>query len=239
MVYELKTYSNNTNDIQQLLDYLEAIESSKNRDHREDIITRATDMVGEGLLDTKIKGAICSQAFSDEVIKKIIEINSKRTNEEKILAVKIYRFPVDNEVFVLVETIVGEEKPPSGGTRRTFYDDIPNHSEEVLVRKLIDIMLERKKTHPKRIEQLKVLLEMLIEDPTKVVTQEELRNTWVKRGLPKDDRGLSVSQLLGYKKSGPLRQILTWEWVYGDIKDNYRLGDKSYSEVLKKVLKKV
>jgi len=238
-VYELKVNSNNTADVEQLLDYLEAIESPENKDHRDAIVNRAKGIVGNDFLDLnlRIRGALCAQAFSDEVMKKIIEVNSNREYEEKLLAVKIYQFPVDNEVFVLVEPFIGEERTATSGMHPTYYDDIPKLSEQEFVKRLTDILSKRKNTHPQRFEQLKVLLEMLLENP--IVTQEELRNAWAKKSLPKEDRGLSVSQVLGYKNSGPLRQIITWEWARADIKDNYRLRKPSYSKVLQKVLKKI
>lgn len=240
-VYELKVYANYTDYVQQLLDYLDAIESPKNKDHKDDIINRAKGMVGNDFLDPnpKIRGALCAQAFSDDVIKKIIEENSNRANDEKLLAVKIYRFPVDNDVFVLVEPFIGEEKTATGKMRITYYDDIPDLSESKLAEELIDILSKRKNTHPQRFEQLKVLLDLFAKSPDCTVTQEELRTEWQKRGLPREDRGLSVSQLLGYKKSGALRQILKWDILPPDIKDNYRLRDKKYAGVLSNVLAKI
>lgn len=240
-VYELKVYSNNIDDVQQLLDYLEAIESPKNKDHREDIINRAKGIVGNGFLggNLKIRGALCAQAFSDDVMKKIIEENLNRTNEEKLLAVKIYRFPVDNDVFVLVEPFIGEERTTAGGIHNTYYYDVPNLSPSDLVKELTDILSKRKSTHPQRFEQLKVLLKLFVNNSDCTVTQEDLRKEWQKRGLPREDRGLSVSQLLGYKKSGALRQILKWDIPLQDIKDNYRLRDKKYAEVLNNVLGKI
>ncbi|HRT00519.1 MAG TPA: hypothetical protein P5312_10810 [Bacteroidales bacterium] len=237
-VYELKVYSNNTNDVQQLLDYLEAIESPKNKDHKDDIINRAKGIVGDDFLDhnLNIRGALCAQAFSDDVIKKIIEENSSRANEEKLLAVKIYRFPVDNDVFVLVEPFIGEERTTTGGRHITFYNDIPTLSKSDLVRELTGVLSRRKNTHPQRFEQLKVLLELFIKNPDRAITQEELRTEWQKRKLPREDRGLSVSQLLGYKNSRALRQILNWDIFPPDIKDNYRLRDKKYAEILSDVL---
>ena len=67
---------------------------------------------------------MCS-VFFDYVLQEILEENSSRADENKIIAVQIYRFPTDNDNFIFVERIVGEEKSNTGGPRN-FYSDIPN-----------------------------------------------------------------------------------------------------------------
>lgn len=236
-IYELKVYSDNINDVKQLTNYLEAIESPNNKSHRDNIINRAIEMVGNDFIDNnaKIRGALCAQAFSDEVMEKIIEENSNRSSTEKLIAVKIYRFPVDNDVFVLVEPFIGEERTTTG-RHKTYYGDIPQLPTKKLRKDLLDLLSRRKNTHPQRFEQLKVLLEIFAKSPSRTVTQDELRTEWQNRGLPKEDKGLSVSQLLGYKNSGALRQILVWDIIPPDIKDNYRLRDEGYAKVIRDVL---
>jgi hypothetical protein len=188
--------------------------------------------VDDNLIEkSKIRGALCAQDFSDEVIKKIIE--------EKLVAVKINRFPVDNDVFVLVDPLIGVERSQTGG-RKTYYDKIPNLPDNQLREELAEILSRRKRTHRQRFEQFKVLLEMLAKSPDSTVTQAKLRDEWENRGLPREDRGLSVSQFLGYKKSGALRQILTWDMFPPDIKDNYKLRDpKKYAVVIEGVLEDI
>ena len=237
-IYELKVYSSNISDVIQLTDYLKGIESLEHRGYRDDIVLRAVNMVGSEFVDehAKIRGALCAQAFSDEVMEKLIEENASRPPQDKLIAVKVYRFPVDDEVFVFVERVIGEEKSSAGG-HLTYYDDIPQMNEQELRSQLIVILSKRKDTHPQRFEQLKALLHMLTEDPRRAVVREELRREWEERGLPKEDRGLSVSQLLGYKNNGALRQILSWDRIPPDTKDNYRLRDVRYAEVLREALR--
>ncbi|MGC8798514.1 MAG: hypothetical protein ACP5PK_07640 [candidate division WOR-3 bacterium] len=152
---------------------------------------------------------------------------------------KINRFPVDNDVFVLVDPLIGVERSQTGG-RKTYYDKIPNLPDNQLREELAEILSRRKRTHRQRFEQFKVLLEMLAKSPDSTVTQAKLRDEWENRGLPREDRGLSVSQFLGYKKSGALRQILTWDMFPPDIKDNYKLRDpKKYAVVIEGVLEDI
>ena len=62
---------------------------------------------------------------------------------------------------------------------------------------------------------------------------------WKNQGLPEQDHGLSVSQVLGYKYSGALRQMFKWELIpVTDMKQNYKLRDIKYSVIIAKVLKK-
>ena len=236
-IYELKVNSKDIHDVSQLTSYLGAIESPQNKSRRSDIVSKAIEMVGNGFVDdgSRIRGALCAQAFSDEVMRKIIEENSNRPLAEKLVAVKIYRFPVDNDVFVLVEPFIGEERSTTGG-RKTYYGDIPELSAEELAKALLALLSRRKNTHPQRFQQLGVLLEMLAKNPSRTVTQEELRTEWQNRSLPRQDRGLSVSQLLGYRQSGALRQILKWQTIPPDIKDNYTLRDDEYGKVIGDVL---
>lgn len=234
-IYELKTYSQSAKDVEQLVMYLEKIDAPENKKRREKLIKDAQEFIDEMPLADKIRGALLAQAFKDEVIKKIIEENKKRRNEDKLLAVKITRFPIDNDVYVMVDQIVGIERTPTGG-RKTFYEDIPNFTEKELKDKLKEILTSRKNTHPTRFKQLMVLLKLLAENPDAIITQESLRETWAGKGLPRKDEGQSVSQPLGYKNNGALRQILKWDTGPLDIKDNYRLRDKKYAEVIKSVL---
>ncbi len=235
-VYELKVYSQNSNDVQQLINYLRAID--ENQEYRNDLIQRAANFVKE-FLDNNIRGALCAQAFSDEVVKGIIDENLNRSYEKKLLAVKIYLFPVDNDMFALIEPFIGEERTTTGGRRATHYDDIPDLSDFELEEELFRILSNRKKTHPQRFEQLKAFLELFVSNPKRSVNQKELREEWQNRGLPKEDRGLSVSQVLGYKNNGALRKILEWDVIPPDIKDNYRLKDERYAEVLRNVLNRI
>lgn len=233
-IYELKVISNDINDVEQLTTYLEAIESPENKGKRDNIVNRAIEIVGNDFIDnkSKMRGALCAQAFSDEVMKKIIEENSNPSSTEKLAAVKIYRFPVDNDVFVLVEPFIGEE-------RTTTYYDIPQLPTEKLMNELSDLLSRRKNTYPQRFEQLKVLLEIFAKSPSHVITQDALRSEWQNRGLPREDRGSSVSRLLGLKNNGALRQILQWDVIPPDIKDNYRLRNEGYAKVISDVLTKL
>lgn len=72
-----------------------------------------------------------------------------------------------------------------------------------------------------------------------MLTKDELKEKWKEQGLAEQDHGLSVSKFLGYKYSGSLRQILTWDFLNLDVKENYRLRDPKYSEIIAKVLKKL
>lgn len=111
-IYELKTKSINTKDVQQIQDYLTNINQPVNAELKEDIVKRAKKWVvnDEYLEISKIRGALCSQDFSDEVLGKIITENRSRGSGEKILAIRIQRFPVGKEVFVLVEPVIGDNK---------------------------------------------------------------------------------------------------------------------------------
>lgn len=240
-IFELKVYSNSTNDVKQLQGYLEAVEDPVNKAYKDSIIQRAVGMVGENFIDPQasIRGALCAQSFSDEVLQKILEENSSRTQDDKIIAIKIYRFPADNENFIFVERLVGEEKSTTGGPRN-YYHDIPQWKPKILCEKLENLLEKRKESNFQRFRQLEVFLQFFADDPKQEVTQEELRNEWKAQGLPEQDQGLSVSQVLGYKYSGALRQILTWDTLpHMDIKENYRLKDIKYSKIIAEVLKKV
>ena len=49
-----------------------------------------------------------------------------------------------------------------------------------------------------------------------------------------------MSQVLGYKYSGALRQMLKWKLLpVTDMKQNYQLKDIKYSVIIAKVLKKI
>lgn len=240
-IYELKVNSNSLDDVKQLTEYLEAIELPGNKNRRDSIVSRAIEMVGNEFIDnnSKIRGALCAQAFSDEVLKEIIDENLKRPATGKLVALRIYRFPVDNDVFISVEPFIGEERTTTG-KHITYYDDIPQLPAQKLKTDLLDLLVRRKNTHLERFEQLRVLLEILVRSPSDTVTQDKLRTEWQNKGLPKEDGGLSVSQLLGYKKSGALRQILRWDIIpRTDIKDNYRLRDTGYAEMIGDVLTKL
>lgn len=67
-------------------------------------------------------------------------------DKSKIVAVKIYTFPVDNDNFIFVERIVAEEKSITGG--RTVSIDIPNWSEEILEKELHNLLSNRKENNP-------------------------------------------------------------------------------------------
>lgn len=239
-IFELKVYSNNKYDVKQLKGYLEAVEDPVNESYRVGIVERAVDMVGEKFIDleSKIRGALCAQSFSDDVLQEILEENSSRVDENKIIAVQIYRFPTDNDNFIFVERIVGEEKSNTGGPRN-FYSDIPNWKPEILEKKLYELLEIRNDSNPQRYKQLKVFLQFFVNNPENVITQEELRKEWKNQGLPEQDYGLSVSQVLGYKYSGALRQMFKWELIpVTDMKQNYQLRDIKYSVIIAKVLKK-
>jgi hypothetical protein len=240
-IFELKVYSNSTDNVQQLTNYIKAVEKDINSDYRADIIQRAKNMVGEKFINPKaeIRGALCAQSFSDEVLHNILEENSSRSEENKIVAVKIFRFPSDNENFIFVEKLVGEEKSTTGGPRN-YYEDIPKWKLPKLEKELYELLKNRKINNPRRFQQLKVFLQFFVDDPYHQVSQEELRNEWENQGLPGKDQGMSVSQFLGYKNSGSLRQMLKWTVTsYMDIKEDYRLRDTKYSEIISKVLKKL
>lgn len=235
-ILELKVYSNNVNDIKQLTEYLDAVYYPINEEYLNELLDRAIDMVGKSLFDkqSKIRGALCAQAFSDDVMKEMLNYNT--SNDQKLVAIRVYRFPAENDAFVLVERIIGEEKSSTGG-RMTFYDDIPDWESPKLDEELYKILKARKVNYPERFEQLKILMESLINEPTKVISQKEMREEWAKKGLPSTDRGWAVSQPLGYRNSSSLRQILEWDTDKGTLmKDNYRLREKKYADILKKVL---
>ncbi|AUB57479.1 MULTISPECIES: hypothetical protein [Methanobacterium] len=240
-IFELKVYSNSTDNVKQLTSYIDAVEKDINNEYRADLIQRAKNMVGEKFINpkAKIRGALCAQSFSDEVLHDILEENSNRNEEEKIVAVKIFRFPADNENFIFVERIVGEEKSTTGGPRN-YYADIPHWELPKLEKELYKLLKNRKINNPGRFEQLKVFLQFFVDDPSCRVSQQELREKWEEKGLPGKDQGMSVSQFLGYKNSGSLRQMLTWTFTaYMDIKEDYRLRDSKYSEIISKILNKL
>ncbi len=198
-------------------------------------------MVGEKLIDSnvKIRGALCAQSFSGDVLKDILDINSTRGDIDKIVAVKIYRFPVNNDSFIFVERLVWEEKSITGGPQ-DYYTHIPLWKNGKLEIELYKLLENRKINYPMRFQQLRVFLEYFVNDPYQVVSQEELDNQWKLQGLPEQDQGMSVSQVLGYKNSGSLMQILTWDTQdYTLIKNNYRLKEAKYSKIIEKVLKKI
>jgi hypothetical protein len=239
-IFELKVYSNSKINVNQLKGYLDAVEDSVNETYRYKIVERAVNMVGENFINpkSKIRGALCAQSFSDDVLKEILEENSSRTDENKIIAVQIYRFPTDNDNFIFVERIVGEEKSKTGGPRN-FYSDIPKWEPEILKEKLYELLQIRKNSSRLRFEQLKVFLQFFANKPEIVLTQEELRKEWKNQGLPEQDQGLSVSQVLGYKYGGALRQMLKWKMIpVTDMKQNYQLKDIKYSLIIAKVLKR-
>lgn len=236
-IYELKVKSNNLKDIEQLDGYLNAIESPLSKDKREELIKEAKEIVGEELIEdgAKIRGALCAQAFSEEVISKLIEINSNLPSNEERLAVKINRYPVDNDVFVLVDPLIGGEQASIGG-HTTYYDEIPEFSFDKLKQELRKILQKRKSRYPERFKQLKAFLEIFIKDPELKLTQNEMREIWEQEGLKREDRGVSVSQLFGYKRNGALRQLFSWDIKGTDMKENYQLRDKNYSELIDEVL---
>lgn len=240
-IFELKVYSNSVDNVKQLTNYIDTVEKDINKDYRSDIIRRAINMVGEKFVDSKseIRGALCAQSFSDEVLHNILEENSSRSEENKIVAVKIFRFPSNNENFIFVERLVGEEQSATGGPRN-YYSDIPKWEPNKLEKELYKLLKNRKLNSPQRFRQLKVFLKFFVDDPSCKVSQQKLREKWEDKGLPGKDQGLSVSQFLGYKNSGSLRQILNWTVTpYMDIKEDYRLKKPEYSEIIGRVLDKL
>lgn len=240
-IFELKVYSNSVENVKQLINYLKAVEKGVNRNYKSDIIERAINMVGEKFINprSEIRGALCAQSFSDEVLHTILDKNSSRSEENKIVAVKIFRFPSNNENFIFVERLVGEDKSTTGGPRN-YYADIPNWKLSKLEKELYRLLKDRKVNYPQRFEQLKVFLEFFVDDPLCRVSQRELRERWEEKRLPEKDHGLSVSQFLGYKNSGSLRQMLKWKVTsYMDIKEDYQLRDPKYSELICRVLNKL
>ncbi len=239
-IYELKTHSVATQDVQQMTRYLDAYRSPHNRAAREEMIQRANDWVGSEYFDPgqPFYGAILAQTFSEEVVAKLIEANEERPAEEKIIAVKLSRFPVDNEFYVVVETLFSPDEGGKKGGHVTWYDDVPKWGEKRLEEELLQLLRRRKKSHPVRYQQLRVFLSLLVQNPGRTITKTECQEAWLKKGLPLTDRGLSVSQLLGYRTYGALRQILAFERVYADTKDNYRLRNAKYARVIAAALKK-
>lgn len=238
-IFELKAHSNSNVDVKQLNKYLKAVEDTTNKKYKEDLVETAINIVGESFIDpdSRIRGALCAQSFSDDVLHDILDLNSKRENNDKIMAIKIYTFPVEHENFILVERLVGEERSSTGGT--SVYD-IPNWPLEKLESELQNLLKSRKINSPKKFEQLKVFLEYFITKPNSELTQRTLRDYWELKGLSRKDKGLSVSQFLGYKNSGSLRQIFTWDTQeYMDIKENYRLRNPNYSKIIERVLKNI
>jgi len=135
-----------------------------------------------------------------------------------------------------IEDVIGEGKKTKAKRGRLVYTNIPNLPDDKLKTKLIELLMSRKSTLKERFDQLVVLLEMLSEKPIDIVTQNMLRKEWKNRGLPMIDGGLSVSQVLGYEKWAALRQIIEWDIVYADVKDNYRLREERYAEIICDVL---
>lgn len=242
-IFELKVYSNSTDNVKQLTNYLNAVEKDLNKNYRSDIIQRAINMVSDKFIDPKseIRGALCAQSFSDDVLHSILEENSSRSKENKIVAVKIFRFPSENDNFIFVERLVGEEQSTTGGPRN-YYDDIPDWKSVKLEKELYELLKNRKMNYPQRFQQLRVFLEFFVDDPSCKVSQQDLKEKWEEEGLPRKDQGLSVSQFLGYKNSGSLRQMLCWDVTsYMDIKEDYRLREPKlkYSKIIGTVLKKL
>jgi hypothetical protein len=251
-IFELKVYANSIDNVNQLTGYLEGVKYHDNEKYRDEIFQRAIDMVGENYVDIKseIRGALCAQSFSDDVLQKILEENTSRKDENNIVAVKIFTFPVDNENFVYVERLVGEEKSSTGGPMN-YYDLIPCWQPSKLEEELLILLKQRKENNRERFEQLRVFLEFFVNDPEHVLSQDELRKEWKAQGLKEQDQGLSVSQVMGYKNSGSLRQMFTWVVTpYMAVKEDYRLNkplkkcekyykDTSYSEIISKVLQKL
>lgn len=240
-IFELKVYASSVDNVKQLHNYIKAVETEKNKDYRSDIIQRAIDMVGEKFITPKseIRGALCAQSFSDDVLHDILEANSTRSEENKIVAVKIFRFPSDNDNFIFVERIVGEEQSTTGGPRN-YYEDIPDWEPPKLEEELYKLLFNRKLNNPQRFSQLRVFLEFFAEDSSCIVSQQKLREKWKENRLPEKDQGMSVSQFLGYKNSRSLRQMLDWTVTsYMDIKEDYRLKDPKYAKIIKRVLDKL
>lgn len=240
-ILEFKVYSNSLNDVKQLNNYLNATDLPNNDAYKAEILDKAIDMVGPDLIDPKapFRGSLCAQTFSDEVLKSMLEENSDRSENEKLVALRISQFPANNDNFILVERLIGEEKSVTGGPR-TYYDDIPKFNDFELEKELLNLLKTRRSNYPVRFKQLISLLEIFANNPDRTVKREELVTEWKKKDLPEQDQGISVSQLLGYKNSGALRQILDWEILTpGDIKDNYKLRNKKDANIIKNVIEKL
>ncbi|MGV9206192.1 MAG: hypothetical protein ACOC44_19480 [Promethearchaeia archaeon] len=238
-IYELKVIAEKNEDVDQLVKYLNIVNKPNNLKFNE-ILDNAKNFLEDDLIsDKEIRGALCAQKFSDNVLDQLIEVNKGQNTQisKKLVAVKINRYPVDNNIFVVVEPIIAAESTPTG--RRTYYDDIRDLSDDKLKRDLMDFLKQRKKDHPEKFKQLRVLLKMLSKSPSNIVTKDQMKVEWKKNNLEENDRGLAVSQVLGYKDSYSLRQILKWDIVRGDIKDNYRLREKKYGNLLTEVLGKL
>jgi len=237
-IFELKVYSKSKVDVNQLKGYLRGVENSDNKPYQSSIIEKAVNMVGREFINpqAKIRGALCAQSFSDEVLKEILEENTHRTEDNKIIAVQIYRFPNENDNFIFVERVVGEEKSTTGGPRN-YYDDIPAWEKKTLKEKLKKLLNIRKNSSQIKFEQLKVFLQVFADNKNAVLTKKELQEKWLDQGLPEKDNGLSVSQVMGYKYGGALRQMFTWKLIpITDMKENYQLKDVKYSEYISEVL---
>jgi len=114
-IYELKKgMSESPAHVDQLLEYLNAIGNETNHKKREEFINEAIKWVSEILIEENypIRGALCAQDFHESVYQKINDENEKRKNkEERLEAVKINKFRVGNDIFVVVDRVLGADKP--------------------------------------------------------------------------------------------------------------------------------
>ncbi len=232
-IYEFKPSSQSKEDIEQLVGYVEELKPSDKK--RQELCEKAKGLVEHTLLDLETpRGALCAGEFSLDVLSGLKKRNGENPDKPPLLAVRIKRFTSeDNDSYVLVECFVGEERNESGG-RKTFYDDIPTYGDNELKSELLKLLRNRRQANERRALQLEIALKLLVD--REVVTQDMYREAWKENDLPRKDGGHALSQFLGFKRSGPLRQILTWDWVVSDIKDNYRLQDQRYAGILREVL---
>lgn len=116
-IYELKKEIASSKGVDQLLDY---INSFNDKDKKKKLIDKAIDYLsdeetnGQSLIDIyhPIRGALCAQDFEDEVYEKMAEVNSTRikNGQDKLEAVAISKFHVDDDIFVVVDRVLGTEK---------------------------------------------------------------------------------------------------------------------------------
>lgn len=242
-IYELKTSADSPDAVDQLIKYLDTINSSEKKHAKDTIIENAIEWVGEDFKDfidqKEIRGALCAQDFSDAVLNKITEENKNRKKDGKgkpIAAVKINMFSAGNDNFVVVDSIVGDADVPGGKQRRSY--EISNYPDEELKDKLISLITNQKDNMKKKI---KTFLNMLVSKPEGYVTMKDLRNEWTNEGLLKKqgkEYGAFSRLITQGEKGEPLRHIINFELRGYDLKENYRLKEK-YTGVIKEVLEEL
>jgi len=139
---------------------------------------------------------------------------------------------------VIIPEEIEKERSQKRRIQREMSDEPGNYDEQELEDKLIKYLSDEKDT-PRWIR--KILLPLCLDNP--VVTRKMIMNELIKRGEARDEgKAIKfvtvISRVIGYKGNDFLRQVIRYDKIGPQERENYRIPEE-YKELVRKVLIKL